>query len=76
MFFRGTRLQPYRIGITASVLAHLILDQKCNPSRSALTYFLAHRIRHRFDANLILKERILTDSLSKNRILGKNTVSE
>src|SRR5271170_3491458 len=55
MFFRGARWQPYRVGITVSVLAHLLLDQKCNPSRSRYTYFLAHRIRHRFDANSILK---------------------
>lgn len=57
VFFRGTRLQPYRVGITASILTHLLLDQKCNPSRGPLTYFLAHRIHKRFDANLILKEQ-------------------
>ena len=56
LFFRGGRLQPYRISISASILTHLLLDQKCNPGRSPLTYFLAHRIRHRFNANLILKE--------------------
>ncbi len=56
MFFRGTpRLKPYRVGITVSILAHLLLDQKCNPSRGPLTYFLAHRIRHGFNAESILK---------------------
>ena len=55
MFFRGQRLHPYRIGITVSVLAHLLLDQKYNPSRHPLTYFLSHRIRHRFNAHSILK---------------------
>ena len=55
MLFRGAKLQPYRVGITVSVLAHLLLDQKYNPSRGPFTYFLTHRIRHRFDANLILK---------------------
>ena len=56
MFFRGARLQPYRVGITASILTHLLLDQKYNPSRSPYTYFLAHRIRHRFNASSILKK--------------------
>jgi hypothetical protein len=37
-----------------SLLTHLLLDQKCNPSRKASTYFLAHRIRKRFDAKHIL----------------------
>jgi len=55
VFFRGARLHPYRIGISLSVLTHLLLDQKCNPSRGPLTYFLAHRIWHRFNAHLILK---------------------
>ncbi len=57
VLFRGGKRQPYRVSIAASVLTHLLLDQKCNPGRGPLTYFLAHRIRHRFDANLILKEQ-------------------
>ena len=60
MFFRGERRQPYRVGITLSVLAHLLLDQKCNPSRRPLTYFLADRIRKHFDANLILNNSYAT----------------
>jgi membrane-bound metal-dependent hydrolase YbcI (DUF457 family) len=52
--FRKPCHQPYRVGITASVLTHLLLDQKCNPSRRPLTYFLAHRIHKRFDAGHIL----------------------
>lgn len=54
LFFRGEKRQPYRVGITLSILTHLLLDQRCNPSRKPLTYFLAHRIRKRFDANQIL----------------------
>lgn len=54
LLFRGPRRQPYRVGITLSILTHLILDQRCNPSRKPLTYFLAHRIRKRFDARQIL----------------------
>ena len=56
MFFRGERRQPYRVGITLSILTHLLLDQKCNPDRRPLTYFLADRIRKGFQANLILKD--------------------
>jgi membrane-bound metal-dependent hydrolase YbcI (DUF457 family) len=53
-FFRGPQRQPYRVGITLSILTHLLLDQRCNPDRKPLTYFLAHRIRKRFDAAEIL----------------------
>src|SRR5580704_15861824 len=52
--FRGPQRQPYRVGITLSVLTHLLLDQRCNPSRKAGTYFLAHRIHKRFNASEIL----------------------
>jgi len=52
--FKGPARQPYRVGITMSVLTHLLLDQRCNPSRKAGTYFLAHRIRKRFNAHEIL----------------------
>ena len=54
LLFRGPKRQPYRVGITLSILMHLLLDQKCNPSRKPLTYFLADRIRKRFDAAKIL----------------------
>src|SRR5260221_2802649 len=54
MLFRGPSRQPYRVSITLSVLAHLLLDQKCNPARKPLTYFLADRVRKRFNANKIL----------------------
>ncbi len=54
LLFRHPRRQPYRVGITASVLTHLLLDQKFNPCRRPGTYFLAHRIRKRFDARKIL----------------------
>lgn len=66
VFFKGRRLQPYRIGITASILTHLLLDQKCNPCRSPLTYFLTHRIRHRFDASLILKTPMVIAETSES----------
>jgi len=56
LFFRGPRRQPYRVGITLSILTHLLLDQRCNPCRKPLTYFLTHRIRNRFDARQILKD--------------------
>src|SRR5271154_4456176 len=54
LLFRGAHRQPYRVGISLSILLHLLLDQRCNPSRKPLTYFLAHRIRKRFDAQQIL----------------------
>jgi hypothetical protein len=52
--FKGPKRQAFRVGITASILTHLLLDQRCNPSRGALTYFLADRIRKKFDASRIL----------------------
>lgn len=58
LLFKGPQRQPYRVGITLSILTHLLLDQRCNPSRKPLTYFLAHRIRKRFDANEILAHRV------------------
>src|SRR5207253_1272062 len=54
LLFRGGRRQPFRVGITLSILTHLLLDQRCNPSRKPLTYFLSHRIHKRFDAHAIL----------------------
>jgi membrane-bound metal-dependent hydrolase YbcI (DUF457 family) len=55
ILFRGPKRQPFRMGITLSVLVHLLLDQRCNPSRRWQTYFLADRIHKKFDANRILK---------------------
>jgi len=54
LFFRGKKRQPYRVGISLSVLAHLLLDQKYNHARRPLTYFLADRARKGFDAHKIL----------------------
>jgi hypothetical protein len=59
LFFRGPKRQPLRFGITLSILTHLILDQRGNPSRKPLTYFLAHRIHKRFDAQAILGNQAL-----------------
>jgi len=56
ILFRGPKRHPFRVGITVSVLLHLILDQRCNPSRRWHTYFLTHRIRKKFAADEILKE--------------------
>lgn len=52
---RNPAKHPYRVGVTASLLMHLLLDQKCNPCRRPGTYFLASRIRNKFDAKQILK---------------------
>ena len=68
LLFRGKQRQPYRVGITLSILTHLLLDQKCNPSRTPLTYFLAHRIRKRFDAQKILGVACLGESLEPTLI--------
>lgn len=51
---RHPNRRAYRVGITLSVLTHLILDQRCNPCRKPLTYFLAHRMHKRFNAQEIL----------------------
>ena len=55
VLWKNPRKRPYRVGITLSVLAHLLLDQKCNPRRKPLTYFLAHRMYKRFNSRDILK---------------------
>ena len=49
-------LTPWRVGITLSVLAHFLCDQFCNPGRKFSTYFLIHRIIHKFDTKKVLKE--------------------
>ncbi len=51
-------LTPWRVGITLSVLAHFLCDQFCNPGRKFSTYFLIHRIIHKFDTKKVLKEPI------------------
>lgn len=51
---RSPKLKPYRHGISMSLLLHLLLDQKCNPRRKPLTYFLCNRIKNRFNAKAIL----------------------
>ncbi len=53
--FRGPQRQPIRVGVTLSILTHLLLDQRYNPARKPLTYFLAHRIHKRFEAREILR---------------------
>lgn len=62
LLFRSPAKHPYRVGITLSLLTHLLLDQKCNPSRKATTYFLAHRIRKRFEAKHLLACEIQSNS--------------
>lgn len=57
LLFRGAQRQPLRVGVTLSILTHLLLDQRCNPSRKPLTYFLTHRVRHKFDAEKLLRHR-------------------
>jgi hypothetical protein len=54
LLFRGGSRQPFRVGVSLSILVHLLLDQRFNPSRRTSTYFLTHRIRKRFDASEIL----------------------
>ena len=54
LFFRNPNKKAYRVGISLSVLTHLLLDQKCNPRRKPLTYFLAHRAYKKFNACDIL----------------------
>lgn len=54
--FRSPKKRAYRVGITLSVFTHLLLDQKYNPRRKPLTYFLAHRAYKRFNSSDILKK--------------------
>lgn len=55
VLFRGEHRKPMRMSVGLSILTHLILDQKCNPGRSPMTYFLANRIHKKFDAKRILQ---------------------
>ena len=50
-------LTPWRVGITLSLLAHFLCDQFFNPNRKFSTYFLIHRIIHKFDINKVLKQK-------------------
>lgn len=50
-------LTPWRVGITLSLLVHFLCDQFFNPNRKFSTYFLIHRIIHRFDINRVLKQK-------------------
>ena len=57
-------LTPWRVGITLSLLAHFLCDQFFNPNRKFSTYFLIHRIIHKFEVTKVLKsnkhEEVLT----------------
>jgi hypothetical protein len=66
LFFKGPKRQPYRVGISLSILTHLLLDQKCNPGRGPYTYFLAQRIRKRFDAERLLAPAYIDSSINLN----------
>lgn len=57
IMFKSPRKRAYRMGVTLSVLTHLLLDQKYNPNRKPLTYFLAHRMYKKFNAQDILHRR-------------------
>lgn len=57
VLFRSPAKHPYRVGITVSVLTHLLLDQKCNPCRKPGTYFLCNRIRKRFMVEHLLHRK-------------------
>ena len=48
-------LTPWRVGISLSLLAHFLCDQFFNPNRKFSTYFLIHRIIHKFDVEKVLK---------------------
>ena len=50
-------LTPWRVGVTLSLLAHFLCDQFFNPNRKFSTYFLIHRIIHKFDTTKVLKEK-------------------
>ena len=50
-------LTPWRVGVTLSLLAHFLCDQFFNPNRKFSTYFLIHRIIHKFDTTKVLKQK-------------------
>ena len=56
-------LTPWRVGVTLSLMAHFLCDQFFNPNRKFSTYFLIHRIIHKFDTKKVL--RCPTVSLSR-----------
>ena len=51
-------LTPWRVGVTLSLLAHFLCDQFFNPNRKFSTYFLIHRIIHKFDISKVLKQPV------------------
>ena len=51
-------LTPWRVGITMSLLAHFLCDQYFNPNRKFSTYFLIHRIIHKFDTKKVLRHPV------------------
>ncbi|MBI1858476.1 MAG: hypothetical protein HYR97_05115 [Candidatus Melainabacteria bacterium] len=59
-------LTPWRVGISSSLIAHFLCDQFFNPNRKFSTYFLIHRIIHKFDASKVLKTKLKTEELVTN----------
>jgi hypothetical protein len=51
-------LTPWRVGVTLSLLAHFLCDQFFNPNRKFSTYFLIHRIIHKFDTSKVLRQSV------------------
>src|SRR3989338_10037362 len=50
-------LTACRVGISLSLLSHFLCDQFFNPRRKFSTYFLIHRIIHKFDTKKVLKDK-------------------
>ena len=50
-------LTAWRFGITLSLLAHFLCDQFFNPNRKFSTYFLIHRIIHKFEVKKVLRDK-------------------
>ena len=50
-------LTAWRVGISLSLLSHFLCDQFFNPRRKFSTYFLIHRIIHKFDTKKVLKDK-------------------
>ena len=50
-------LTPWRVGVTLSLLFHFLCDQFFNPNRKFSTYFLIHRIIHKFEVSKVLKTK-------------------
>ena len=56
-------LTAWRVGVGLSLFLHFLCDQFFNPNRKFSTYFLIHRIIHRFDVEKVLrsKEQVKTE---------------